>query len=57
MAMVVKKPASIMRLICGYCNGCKKLAIITKPICNITYLKWPCGNYNIEDVGIAQCSF
>jgi hypothetical protein len=23
----------------------------------ITYLKWPYGNYNKKDVGIAQCSF
>jgi hypothetical protein len=24
---------------------------------SITYLKWPYGNYNRKDVGIAQCSF
>jgi hypothetical protein len=23
----------------------------------IAYLKWPYGNYNKKDVGIAQCSF
>jgi hypothetical protein len=23
----------------------------------ITYLKWPYGNYNRNDVGITQCSF
>jgi len=23
----------------------------------IAYLKWPYGNYNRKDVGIAQCSF
>jgi hypothetical protein len=23
----------------------------------IVYLKWPYGNYNTKDVGIAQCSF
>jgi hypothetical protein len=24
---------------------------------SIAYLKWPYGNYNRKDVGIAQCSF
>jgi hypothetical protein len=23
----------------------------------IAYLKWPYGNYNKKDLGIAQCSF
>jgi hypothetical protein len=23
----------------------------------IIYLKWPYGNYNKKDVGVAQCSF
>ncbi len=40
-----------------YCNGCKKPTIITRFICGITYLKWPYGNYNKKDVGIALCSF
>jgi len=55
--MDVKKPTFIMRLICGYCNGCKKLTTIMKPIWGITYLKWPYGNYNKKTIGIAQCSF
>jgi len=33
IAMVVKKPAIIMKPIYGYCNGCKKPATILRPIC------------------------
>ncbi len=28
IAMLVKKPASITRLICGYCNGCKNQPLL-----------------------------
>jgi len=58
IAMVVKKPISTMRLICGYCNGCKKdQHLLQNLYVAIAYLKWPYENYNRKDVGLAQCSF
>ncbi len=47
-----------MRPICKYYNGCKKTSNYLQDLyVGITYLKWPYGNYNRKDVGIAQCSF
>jgi len=46
------------KTICGYCNGCKKISNYLQDLyVSIAYLKWPYGNYNRKDVGIAQCSF
>jgi len=46
------------RIICGYYNGCKKTSNYLRDLyVGIAYLKWPCGNYNRKNVGIAQCSF
>jgi hypothetical protein len=46
------------RLICKYCNGCKKTSNYLQNLhLGIAYLKWPYGNYNRNDVGITQCSF
>jgi len=33
IGMDVKKPATIMRPICGYCNGRKNQPIFMRPIC------------------------
>jgi hypothetical protein len=47
-----------MRPICKYCNGCKENQQLLQYLyMGIAYLKWPYGNYNRKDVGIAQCSF
>ncbi len=47
-----------MRLICGYCNGCKKTNNYLRDLyVGIAHLKWPYENYNRKDIGIAQCSF
>ncbi len=35
----------------------KNQQLLRNPYASIAYLKWPYGNYNREDVGIAQCSF
>jgi hypothetical protein len=40
IAMDVKKPSNYLRNL----------------YVGIAYLKWPYGNYNRKDVGIAQCS-
>ncbi len=45
------------RTICGYCNGCKKPNYLRDLYVGIAYLKWPYGNCNRKDVGIAQYSF
>jgi hypothetical protein len=46
------------KTICGYYNGCKKTKNYLQDLyVSIAYLKWPYGNYNRKDVGIAQCSF
>ncbi len=47
---------SITKLICGYCNKCKRNQKLDLYV-GIAYLKWPYGNYNKKDVGITQCSF
>ncbi len=47
-----------MRLICEYCNGCKKtIKYLQDLYMGITYLKWHDGNYYRKDVGFVQCLF
>ncbi len=42
------------RLICKYYNGCKIINNYLRNLyVSIAYLKWPYGNYNRKDVGIA----
>jgi hypothetical protein len=56
IVMDVKK--STTKFVCEYRNGCKKTNNYLRHLyVSIAYLKWPYGNYNRKDVGIAQCSF
>jgi len=46
------------KLYANVVNDVKNQQLFMRPIyVGITYLKWPCGNYNRKDVSIAQCSF
>ncbi len=51
--MDIKNQQLFTRLICGYCNGCKKTNYLQDLYAGIAYFKWPYA----KDVGIAQCSF
>jgi len=54
----LKNQQLFTKTICGYCNWCKKTSNYLQDLyVSIAYLKWPYGNYNRKDVGIAQCSF
>jgi hypothetical protein len=56
--MDVKNQQLFTKPICGYYDGCKKTSNYLQNLyVDIAYLKWHYGNYNIIDVGIAQCSF
>jgi hypothetical protein len=53
-----KKKQLFSKPICGYYNGLKKTSNYLQDLyVGIAYLKWPYGNYNKKDLGIAQCSF
>jgi len=56
--MDVKNQQIFMIPICRYYNGCKKTNnYLWDLYVGIVYLKWPYGNYNKNNIGIAQCSF
>jgi len=53
-----KNQQLFIKTICGYYNGCTKINnYLWNLYVDILYLKWFYGNYNKNDVGIAQCSF
>ncbi len=58
--MNVKKPTTIIRPICGYCNECKKSMTILGPICGYCIFENGLMEFRIEnDVGIAclECEY
>jgi hypothetical protein len=58
IVMDVKKPITIYETYMQVLQWMKKRNNYLQNLhMGIAYLKWPYGNYNRKDVGIAQCSF
>jgi hypothetical protein len=58
IAMDVKNQELFMKLICKYCNGCKKPTTIYETYMQVLHIQnGLMKNYNRKDVSIVYCSF
>jgi hypothetical protein len=57
IAKDVNNQQLFMDLHVGLAMDVKNQQLLRNLCAGITYLKWPYGNYNRKDLGIAQCSF